>query len=108
MEDPFVGAGKVAKYIINFKSVEMNEEEHKYYEELVKSFSTPEKSGKNYFRDLFDVDEDGCIMFIRPPLKMEVPWAVLVFLQNLMINQRLRRMEKKVEGFVNDHKSTDD
>ena len=76
-------------------------------EELVKNFTTPEKSGKVFFRNLFDVDEEGCIKFIQPPMNTQIPWAILVFLQNLMINQRLRRIEKKVEGFINANKSVD-
>lgn len=79
--------------IIDYKKVDMIKDEYEYYEKLVTEFSSPGVSGKEHFRDLFEVDSDGCISMIRPPMKREVGWAIILFLQNLMINQRLRRME---------------
>ena len=87
--------------IIDYKKVEMIEEEKAYYDKLVEEFTNGGYSGKEQFRDIFDVDEDGCISMIRPPLKKEVAWVILVFLQNLMINQRLRRMESWCKGLIN-------
>lgn len=83
--------------IIDYKKVDMTDAEWDYYNQLVKEFSQDNYSGSEQFRDLFDVDGDGCISIIRPPMKKEVGWAVILFLQNLMINQRLRRMEKWVK-----------
>jgi hypothetical protein len=80
--------------IVDYKKVEMTEDEKIYYDKIVEEFTNGGYSGKEEFRDVFDVDADGCISMIRPPLKKEVPWVVLVFLQNLMINQRLGRMER--------------
>ena len=56
--------------------------------------------GRDQFRDLFDVDGDGCITFIHPPIRRQVGWVVLFFVQNLMISQHLRKMEKQVNGMV--------
>jgi len=94
--------------IIDYKSIDMEPEEFEYYQKLVEEFTYGGYSGKEQFRDIFDVDGDGCITMIRPPLKKEVGWAVIVFLQNLMINQRLRRMERKIVEILNEQKSTDD
>ena len=87
--------------VIDYKKVDMTEEEYAYYLRLVEQFSKPNYDGKEQFRDVFDVDGDGCISFIRPPLGREIGWGVLFFLQNLMINQRLRRIERKI-GKLND------
>jgi hypothetical protein len=75
----------------------MTDEEWNYYNKLIKEFTHGSYSGADQFKDLFEVDEDGCISIISPPFKKEVGWAIIVFLQNLMINQRLRRMEKWVK-----------
>jgi len=83
--------------IIDHKVVDMTDDEFVYYNSLIEEFTYGTYQGKNQFHDIFDVDEDGCISLIRPPLKKQVGWAIIVFLQNLMINQRLRRMEKKIE-----------
>lgn len=87
--------------IIDFKSVDMLPEEYEYYLSLVNEFTLGGYSGKEQFRDMFEVDDDGCITIIKPPLKKEVGWAIILFLQNLMINQRLRRMEKRVTEILN-------
>lgn len=87
--------------IIDFKSVNMLPEEYEYYLSLVNEFTFGGYSGKEQFRDMFEVDDDGCITMIKPPLKKEVGWAIILFLQNLMINQRLRRMEKRVAEILN-------
>jgi len=93
--------------IIDFKQVEITKEEFKYYNQLVKSFTNGTYSGKNMFHDMFDVDLEGCITVIRPPLGKEVAWAAILFLQNLMINQRLRRMESWVRSLKDERSSTD-
>ena len=88
--------------IIDFKEVDMTDEEHLYYQQIVEAFSEGTYSGKEQFHDTFDVDDDGCITLIKPPLKKQTAWAVIFFLQNLMINQRLRRIERWVTEFVNE------
>jgi len=79
--------------IVDHKKVDMTDEEHAYYRKLVNAF----EDGPSSFRDLFDVDADGCISFIRPPVGRQVPWAVIIFLQNLMINQHERRRDAILE-----------
>jgi hypothetical protein len=91
--------------IVDYKEVEMSDEEFSYYQQIVKEFSDGMYSGKEQFRDTFDVDDNGCITLIRPPLKKQVAWVVLLFLQNLMINQRIRLMEKRITEFINDGKT---
>lgn len=82
--------------VIDYKQVDMTDEEFEYYEKLVQEFTSGTYSGKDQFRDVFEVDGDGCITFIHPPIKKQIAWAVLFFIQNLMINQRLRRIERRL------------
>ena len=91
--------------VIDHKAVDLTNEEFEYYNKLVEEFTYGSYQGKDQFHDIFDVDDDGCISLIRPPLKKEVGWAIIVFLQNLMINQRLRRMERKIEEVLDDNRS---
>lgn len=82
----------------------MSEEEFNYYKHLVEIFTDKEKniSGSVYFKDLFDVDENGFITLIKT--EKSVPWAILFFIQQLMISQRLRFTDdinkalKKIDG----------
>jgi hypothetical protein len=76
--------------VIDYKKVDMSEDEFNYYKHLVKIFTDKEKniSGKVYFKDLFDVDDSGFITLIKT--EKSVPWAVLFFIQQVMVSQRLR------------------
>jgi hypothetical protein len=82
--------------VIDFKKVEMTNEEYEYYQEIIKEFTDDQYSGKEQFHNVFETDEDGCISIIKPPLKSQIAWVVIFFLQNLMLNQRIRRLEKWV------------
>ena len=86
----------MAKKIIDYKLVDMTDEEFDYYSKLLLEFTFEQHSGKDFFVDLFDVDENGIITFIKPPMKKQVPWAVIIFVQNLMLNQHIRKMEKDI------------
>ena len=76
--------------VIDYKKVNMSDEEFNYYKHLVELFSDKDKNikGSVYFKDLFEVDEDGFIVLIKT--EKIVPWAILFFAQQLMISQRLR------------------
>lgn len=86
--------------VIDYKKVDMTDEEFDYYTRLVKEFTYGTYNGKDQFHDLFDVDDDGCISIINPPFRKDVSWAVIFFIQNLMINQRIRRMELKIKEIL--------
>ena len=86
------------KRIVDYKKVDMVSEEWEYYNKLVNEFSIGNISGSEYFHDIFDADDEGYIYMIRPPLGKEVPWAIIIFLQNLMLNQNIRKMNKLFES----------
>lgn len=88
--------------VIDHKAVDMTDEEFEYYNKIIEEFTYGIHNGKEQFHDIFDVDDDGCILLIRPSLKKQVAWAAIMFLQNLMINQRLRRMETKIKEILGD------
>ncbi len=83
--------------VVDYKHVDMEDEEFEYFQKLVSKFTYGTYFGKEQFKDLFEVDSEGCIQFINPPVDKEIAWSVLFFVQNLMINQRLRRIEKRVK-----------
>jgi len=73
---------------MGYKQVDISDEEFKYYKSMVKSYS----EGEDLFRDIFETDDSGFITLITP--RENIPWAVLFFIQNVMINQRLRIIDK--------------
>lgn len=86
------------KRVIDYKKIDMSNDEWIYYQKLIKTFSTNDSSGSQYFHDLFDADDDGYIYMIHPPFGREIPWAVIMFLQNLMINQHERKRDRIFEN----------
>ena len=71
---------------IDYKEIDLSKEEHDYYKEIVK-----QTGDKEFFKDLFEVDDRGFITMIKP--KTNVPWVVLFFVQQIMISQRLRLID---------------
>jgi len=81
--------GKTMKTVGN-KQINISEEEYQYYLSLVERFTDEENevSGKIYFEDTFDTNDDGFIVLIKT--EKSLPWAILFFIQQVMLNQRLR------------------
>ena len=73
---------------IAHQKVEMTDQEYQYYKELVSQFTDDKNKGEEYFKELFESDEEGFITFIKP--NRPIPWAIVFFVQQLMITQRLR------------------
>jgi len=73
---------------IAYSKVEMTDQEYAYYKELVSQFTDDKDKGEELFKGLFESDDDGFITLISP--KQTIPWAILFFIQQLMLNQRLR------------------
>jgi len=88
------------KYAIDHKFVLMTKPEWDYYQQLVQQFSDPTKTGADYFRDIFDSDDDGFVYNLRFPVVKQIPWAVVVFMQNIVINQQSRSMRKDAKEEV--------
>lgn len=77
--------------LINNKRIELTDEEYKIYEELCNSYSRDNFNGKDLFNDLFETDEQGLIIFLRPPVKT-FSMEIIIFLQIIMTHQHLRKI----------------
>lgn len=86
--------------VIDNKKVEMTNDEHLLYEKIVKSYTTLTNKGEDLFIDLFEVDDNGIIVFLKPPSKRQTSFEVFLFLMSLMQQQHLRLMYKQVDDVV--------
>lgn len=77
--------------IIDNKKVEMTNDEWKMYEAICESH---EPLGKSLFKNMFEVDDEGLIQYLIPP-QSKFAIDVVLFLQNLMLHQHLRRVYKE-------------
>jgi hypothetical protein len=73
--------------IIDNKKIDLTEDEYETYLRI----SAEYKQGKDLFRDLFETNEDGLIIFIKPPKRI-FSMEIVVFLQNIMVHQHLRKI----------------
>ncbi len=83
----------MALRVVANKRVEMTDDEFQLYNKICNSYP----KGKELFRDLFETDPDGMIIFLVPPSK-EFSMEVVIFLQNLVVHQHMRKVYKDHEN----------
>jgi hypothetical protein len=86
--------------IIDNKKIDLTETEFKMYQEIAESYNTPRLKGTDLFKDLFEVDKDGIIIFLRPPNKTHCSLEVYLFLASVMQHQHLRISATQVDSMV--------
>lgn len=86
--------------IIDNKKVEMTPDEHQMYQRIVKSYTNLTNKGEDLFIDLFETDDDGIIIFLKPPSKRQTSFEIFLFLMALMQHQHLRIMRKQVDDAI--------
>ena len=83
--------------VINNKRVDLTESEWEMYNKIVASYTSATNKGEDLFNDLFEVDGDGIIIFLKPPSKFRTSFEVFLFLMAAMQHQHLRIMYRKVD-----------
>lgn len=86
--------------VIDNKKVEMTDDEWAMYQKIVKSYTTLTNKGEDLFIDLFETNEEGIIIFLKPPSKRQTSLEVFLFLMSLMQHQHLRLMHQQVDEAV--------
>lgn len=86
--------------IIDNKKVEMTDDEWSMYQKMVKSYTSLTNRGEDLFIDLFETNEDGIIVFLKPPSKRQTSLEVFLFLMSLMQHQHLRLMHQQIDDAV--------
>jgi hypothetical protein len=83
--------------VVDNKKVDMTEDEWQMFDKIVKSYTTATNKGEDLFKDLFETDAGGIIIFLRPPSKFRTSFEVFLFLMSLMQHQHLRLMHQQVD-----------
>lgn len=86
--------------IIDNKKVDVTEDEWNMYQKIVQSYTTPTNKGEDLFIDLFETDDNGVIIFLKPPSKFRTSFEVFLFLMSLMQHQHLRLMRQQVDAAI--------
>jgi hypothetical protein len=83
--------------VVDKKKLEMTEDEWSMYQKIVQSYTTATNKGEDLFIDLFETDEKGIIVFLKPPSKFRTSFEIFLFLMSLMQHQHLRLMHQQVD-----------
>ena len=75
----------------------MTNDEWNMYEKICHSYDDINFKGSELFMDLFETDDNGIIVFLRPPSTRKTSFEVFLFLISLMQNQHLRLVHKQVD-----------
>jgi len=90
--------------LINNKRIDLTDQEYKTYEELCASYTRDNFNGKDLFNDLFETNEQGLIIFLKPPTQT-FSMEIIIFLQNVMVHQHLRMIYAEFEEAMSDMKN---
>lgn len=83
--------------VVDNKKIDMTDDEWLMYDKIVKSYTTPTNKGEDLFKDLFETDAVGIIIFLKPPSKFRTSFEVFLFLMSIMQHQHLRLMHQQVD-----------
>ena len=87
--------------IIDKKKVDLTGDEYQMYKNIVASYTKPPyQKGEDFFIDLFEVDEEGIILFLKPPSQRQVSLEIFLFCMSIMQNQHMRKMQDQVNDVV--------
>lgn len=86
--------------VIDNKKVEMTDDEYDMYNKIVKSYTDMTGKGEDLFIDLFEANDDGIIIFLKPPSKRRTSLEVFLFLMAVMQHQHLRLMHQQIDEVV--------
>jgi hypothetical protein len=96
---------KAQMRIIDNKKVCITDDEFRFYNNLCREYDRPNFKGESLFVDHFESDDDGIIVFVKPPSKRYSSLEVYTFIVSLMVNQHLRVMREQTESFVKEAKA---
>lgn len=91
--------------VIDNKKILLTADEWTMYQNIIKSYTTLTNDGKTYFQDLFEVNSDGIIIFLKPPTKKHTSFEIFLFLMSVMQNQHLRGMWAQVDDICDQMKN---
>lgn len=89
--------------IIDNKKVDITDDEYEIYKKLCDSYK--DNGGAALFQDLFESDDDGIILFLKPPSKNYVSYEITFFIISIFQHQHTRLMYKQVNELCEELKS---
>jgi len=91
----------MAIFIIDNKKINLTQDEWELYQNIVKSYTTSTNKGEDLFIDLFESNDDGIIIFLKPPSKRQISFEIFLFLISVFSHQHIRVVHSEVFDICN-------
>lgn len=75
--------------IIDNKKINLTADEFALYNKIATSYDRQNFQGKDLFKGLFETDDNGIIIFLKPPTAKYTSMEVYMFLIGVMVHQHL-------------------
>lgn len=86
--------------VVDNKKLFLNSDEFSMYQKICRSYDRPNFKGEELFKDHFETDNAGIILFVKPPHNKYSSLEVYCFLVSLMVNQHIRIMYEQSQLLV--------
>lgn len=80
--------------IIDNKKISLTQAEFDIYQSICRSYDRPAFKGEELFKGLFESDDNGIIIFIKPPHSKYTSMEVFLFIASVAIHQHIREMHQ--------------
>ena len=90
--------------IIDNKRIDLTYDEINMYNKIVASYTNSTNKGEDLFMDLFETDDNGIIIFLKPPSKRQTSFEIFLFLMAIQQQQHIRIMYDRVTDICNQMK----
>src|SRR5580692_11761769 len=87
------------RVVCNMK-LDLTNDEWGLYQNIVKSYTVGQNKGEDMFIDLFVSNDQGQILFLKPPSKRQTSLEVYLLLLTFQQAQQLRQINKQVDDMV--------
>jgi hypothetical protein len=87
-------------HIIDNKKIDLTNDEWNLYQKIIRSYTSEFNKGTDLFIDLFETDDNGIIIFLKPPSTRRTSFEVFLFLISIMNQQHLRAMHDQVDDMA--------
>jgi hypothetical protein len=84
--------------IIDNRKIDMTDDEWQMYVAICRSYDRPSFKGEELFRELFESDDKGRIVFLKPPSTRHTSMEVFMFISIIFQHQHIRFMHSQFDA----------
>lgn len=91
--------------IVDNKKLDLSDQEYSEYIKICRSYDRASFRGEEIFKGLFETDDAGQIVYIRPPSNRYTSMEAIIFMFVIANSQQLRELKGAVNKMIADAKA---